>query len=98
MTPLLLLALLCLARPAFADSDDQDRASEALERHEILPLAKILASVKQTYGPNVVDIEYEEDHGRHIYEFEIVETSGQVIEVQVDAATGKVIGNEGEQD
>lgn len=102
MKPLLVLALFCLAlaapRLARADDDDQDRAREAVEQHEILPLAGILAAVKRTYGSNVVDIEYEDSGDRKIYEFEIVDSKGQVIEVQVDAATGKVIGNEGSQD
>ena len=71
---------------------------EALERHEILPLAGILAKVKRTYGDNVVNIEYEEEQGRRVYEFEIVEHSGQVIEIHVDAATGKVIQGDEDQD
>ncbi|MBI1218266.1 MAG: peptidase [Rhodobacteraceae bacterium] len=102
MKPLLVLTIICLAlmapRLVRADSDDQDRAREAVEHHEILPLAGILAAVKRSYGSNVVDIEYEDSDGRKIYEFEIVDDKGQVIEVQVDAATGKVIGNEGAQD
>lgn len=96
LAAVILLALaLPAALPARADSDDQNRAREAYERHEILPLAEILAKVKQTYRGNVVNIEYEEQGKRHIYEFEIVNPKGQVIEVQVDAATGKVIGDEG---
>ncbi len=102
MKPLLVLTLFCLALAApwsaRADSDDQDRAREAVAQHEILPLAGILAAVKRTYGRNVVNIEYEDSGDRKIYEFEIVDSKGQVIEVQVDAATGKVIGNEGSRD
>lgn len=99
LLPLILLCVsLATAPVARADSDDQDRASEALERHEILPLAGILAKVKRTYGDNVVNIEYEEEQGRRVYEFEIVEHSGQVIEIHVDAATGKVIQGDEDQD
>ncbi len=97
--PLILLCLsLATAQAARADSDDQNRASEALERHEILPLAGILAKVKRTYGDNVVNIEYEERGTRRIYDFEIVGQSGQVIEIHVDAATGKVIQGDEDQD
>lgn len=100
--PAALLLALALALPAVgsarADDDDQDRAREAYEHHEILPLSAILPKVEKAYGRDVVNIEYEEAHGRHIYEFEIIDASGQVIEVQVDAATGKVIGNERETD
>lgn len=98
LVPTLVWLALSVPRPALADSDDQDRAREAVEQHEILPLAGILAAVKRTFGSNVVDIEYEDSDGQKIYEFEIVDVRGQVIEVQVDAVTGKVIGNEGSQD
>ena len=96
---LLILALtLPAALAARADSDDQNRAREAYERHEILPLSGILASVRKSYPGNVVNIEYEELAHRHIYEFEIVNPKGQVVEVDVDAATGKVIGAEAGED
>lgn len=98
MRKIAVLLLICLALPAHADSDDQNRAREAYERHQILPLAKILSSVRKTYGGNVVRIEYEEKNGRRLYEFEIVDDKGRVIEVQYDAATGKRIPDEKEQD
>ncbi|OIQ64298.1 peptidase propeptide and YPEB domain protein [mine drainage metagenome] len=63
-----------------------------------MPLAKILAAVKRTYGNNVVDIEFEDHKGQKVYEFEIIDPSGQVIEVVIDAATGKRVGNEEEKD
>lgn len=92
------LLLICLALPAHADNDDQNRAREAYERHEILPLAKILAKVKRATPGTVVRVEYEDAKGRHIYEFEIVNQKGQVIEVQYDAATGQRLPEEKEQD
>lgn len=94
----LLLALALGAPRAHADGDDQDRAREAYERHEILPLATILRGVERRYGRNVVNIEYEEEAGMPVYEFEIVDPSGQVIEVVVDARTGRTLGKEGEKD
>ncbi|MDE3028514.1 MAG: PepSY domain-containing protein, partial [Paracoccaceae bacterium] len=74
------------------------RAREAYEHHEIMPLAKIFASVKRTYGNNIVDIEFENHNGKPVYEFEIIDASGQVIEVVINAATGKPVGNEEEKD
>ncbi len=94
----LALLLICLALPVRADSDDQNRAREAVERHEILPLAKILRNIRRQYGRNIVDIEFEDHKGQYFYEFEIIDSKGQIVEILVDAATGKVAGNEGTQD
>ncbi len=97
--PLLLSCILLLpASIVRADSDDQDRAREAYEHHQILSLATILKAVEKRYGRNVVNIEYEEHGDRPVYEFEIINASGQVIEVVVDAKTGRSEGPEGEKD
>ncbi len=97
MRLLTILVLLCLALPVHADDDDQDRARAALARHEIQPLSHILAQVKRLHEGTIVNIEYEDQDGTPTYEFEIVQPSGQVIDLRVDAATGKVLG-EGEND
>lgn len=97
MRKIVALLLICFALPAHADGDDQNRAREAYEHHQILPLAKILASVKKTYGGNVVRVEYEEKNHLRIYEFEIINNQGEVIEVQINAATGKRFPDEKEK-
>jgi len=98
MKHLVLLILLSAATLARADDDDQDRAREAFEHHRILPLAEILAAVSARYGSNIVDIEFE-DHGAvPVYEFEIIDDTGQLIEIVVNAVNGAFFGDEGEKD
>ncbi|WP_349359126.1 PepSY domain-containing protein [Stappia sp.] len=103
MKTLPVLALLTLLLPAFAtsalaDRDDHDRARAALERGEVLPLSQLLARIEAEFGGRVIEIEFERDDGRFVYEFEIVSADGRLAEVTVDAATGAILEREFDDD
>lgn len=70
---------------------DQDRAREALERGEALPLADILARVRPELGGEIVGVSFEREDGRWIYEFKVIGSDGRLKEVYVDAATTRVL-------
>ena len=99
----LLVAILAMAPPAFADDDDRDRASDAASRHEraaerrrvgeLLPLGKILEKLHQRFTGKVLEIEFE-DEQPPVYEFYVLQPSGRVIEVEFDARTGKLLKSE----
>jgi len=42
----------------------------------------------------VLEIELDEDHGRTIYEIELLDEQGRVLELEVDAATGEILQQE----
>ncbi len=101
--------LLVLAAPAVAgadgegnedheDHEDHERAREALRRGEVRPLADILADVAARFGGRVIEIEFEREHGRYIYEFEIAGEAGRVFEVHVDGETGEVLDGDRDSD
>lgn len=93
-----LLVLICLlASPAFAD-DDHDRAREALARGDILPLTHILAIVEREVGGRVIEIDFDGDDGRYIYDVEAVSRDGRLVELSIDAATGAVLKRDDESD
>ena len=92
---LVFLALLLASPPiAFADDDDHDRARAALQRGEILPLSRILDIVRRDTPGRVIDVELDDDDGRHVYEMEILDTRGRVVEIKVDAASGRILKRE----
>ncbi|OOY08903.1 PepSY domain-containing protein [Thioclava sp. F36-7] len=102
LTTLLLLSL-AMATPALADragggggsgrgSSDHDRARSAVEREEILPLSKILGSVRNRFGGRVIKLDLESDDGHYVYELKLITPEGRIIELEVDAATGLPIG------
>lgn len=90
------------AQPAAADDDDDDddheRAREALERGAILPLARILDIARAETGGRVIEVEFDEDDGRYIYEVELVTPDGRRVKLEIDAATGAILKIEDESD
>lgn len=74
------------------DPGDHDRAREALRRGEILPLTRILPIVQRRVPGNVVEIELDskDDGARIEYEIKVLTANGRVIEVKVDARTGRI--------
>jgi uncharacterized membrane protein YkoI len=96
----LALALAPLAgRPAVAEegeSDhDQDRALQALQRGEILPLDKVLTGLSARHPGELIGVELERRGGRWVYEVRLIDGTGRLVDLDVDARTGKVIGPEG---
>lgn len=91
LTVLVIAAAFVAAAPAGADSD-HERAREARERGEILPLEQILARVRDRIpAGDIVKVELDRDHGVWIYEFKVIDPRGRLLEVEVDAGTGRIL-------
>jgi uncharacterized membrane protein YkoI len=98
---LILACGLAAALPAAADDEhdgerDQDRAFQALQRGEIMPLDKVLAGLVAGHPGELVGVELERRNGRWIYEVRLIDGSGRLVDLDVDARTGKVISPEDE--
>ncbi len=100
VTKPLALALLFLMVPATtrADVEDYERARAALERGDVLPLAAILEKVERDTGARVIEVDFELEDGRYLYEFDMLTGDGRVIEAIVDAATGTLLSVGEEED
>lgn len=76
-------------------ADDHERARQALEAGEVLPLRTILERVEREYPGQVVDVELEREHGngaeRWIYELKILRAGGALVKLKVDARDGNII-------
>lgn len=94
----LALILICLAAPAWADDDDQDRARRALEAGEILPLSDILEAAQDARPGRVIEVDLDRDGGQWIYQLELVSPNGHLYEMEIDAATGVILEIEREDD
>ncbi len=97
--PLLLLAALLALAPAsaaLADDDrlDQERARRALLEGRIKPLSEITEIVSPRLPGKVIGVELEVEKGRFVYEFNVIDSRGKLLEVDVDAATGKILSIE----
>ncbi len=90
---LLVSLALCAQSPiALADGQrDQDRARAALRAGEVLPLATILERVAKEQPGQVLAVELEREHERWIYELKLIQNSGALVKLKVDARDGSVI-------
>lgn len=86
------------AAPAHADRPhDHDRAREALEAGEILPLSTILARVEREHPGQVLDVELEREHehgeARWVYRIKLLRPGGTRARLEVDARDGRVLAS-----
>ena len=99
----ILLTPLSAAGDTDDDSDDssqQDQARDAVRKGLVRPLEEVLTLVRKTVKGDIVEIEFDDDDGRYVYEIEYVDPSGHLMEIKVDAKTLAVIsiGEEDEED
>lgn len=82
--------------PPLASQPDFEIARGAVERGEILPLARVLETLARVHPGRVIEVELEFDDDLLIYEVELVTPDGRLIEVELNAATGEVLSMEEE--
>jgi uncharacterized membrane protein YkoI len=93
LTVLLSALMPIVAAPSPAHGDDPKRRDEvrrAVEAGEVLPLAQILEKVRGKVSGDITGIEINHEGGRWHYEFRVIERSGRVLEVHVDARSGNI--------
>ena len=74
-----------------SEGHDHDRARAALQAGEILPLPTIMARVAQAYPGHVLEVELEREDERWIYELKLLQPSGGLLKLEIDAKSGAVL-------
>jgi uncharacterized membrane protein YkoI len=88
----LILAGLILANPSLADDrQDHDRARQALEAKEILPLQTLLARIERQHPGQIMEVELEREHGRWRYEIKLLRSDGRLMKLDIDARDGSIL-------
>jgi uncharacterized membrane protein YkoI len=78
--------------PAWAsDSRDHERARAAVEAGQVIALPTLLERLKRTHPGQVLELELERDDGRWVYEVKLLQVNGQLVKLEVDAATARVL-------
>lgn len=94
-SPWALVVMACMAcacASAAADDDrDHERARAAVQAGEVLPLATLLERLQRTHPGQVLEVELEREDGRWIYELKLLQPGGQLLKLEVDAASGRVL-------
>jgi uncharacterized membrane protein YkoI len=88
------LALTLASLPAAAVSD-QDRARQAVEQGQALPLNAVLKSIKRQCKGRVLDAQLLQGGRGWIYRVRVLTREGKVVDLAVDAQSGQMIGGSG---
>ncbi len=76
---------------------EQDDALDAVRDASIIPYGRIKGTVERRYRGRVVGLQLiQAESGMWIYEFKILRQTGRLLNVFVDATTGRVIDTRGE--
>jgi hypothetical protein len=87
----LLLAGLVLPAARADERRDHERARAAVQAGQVLPLPTFLERLQRSHPGQVLELELEHDDGRWIYEVKLLQADGQLLKLEVDAATGQVL-------
>lgn len=88
----LALAALGVAPSWAGDGHDHDRARQAVEASEVLPLRTILERVERDYPGKIMEVELERHGERWIYEIKLLRAGGALVKLKIDGRTGEVMG------
>lgn len=85
-----LIVSMLLLGVSIAGEDHRD-VRLLVESGEIQSLERILITIKEYVQGDILDVELEREHGKYIYEIEVLDDSGVVRELEIDAATGELL-------
>lgn len=72
-------------------SDNDAWIRREVSAGKVAPLRKILATVREQYGGQVVRVRLTGRGANRMYRIRLIDTSNQLIEVQVNASTGNIV-------
>ena len=86
-----LILSVALIPASHAAERDHERARQALEAGEILPLKTVLEKVDRDSPGQVMEVELERHKERWVYEIKLLRPGGSLVKLKVDARDGKII-------
>lgn len=78
--------------PAWAGSD-HDRARQAVQAGQVLPLRTVLERLEREHPGQVLEVELEQDDDVWIYEVKLLQDGGQLLRLKLDARTAALLGS-----
>jgi hypothetical protein len=76
---------------AASDKGDHERARQALQSGQVMPLAKVLARIEGEHPGQVLEVELESHDRQWHYEIKILQPDGRLSKLKVDARTGVLV-------
>lgn len=72
-------------------SSDHDRARDAVQAGQVLPLKTVLERLEREHPGQVLEVELERDDGQWIYEVKLLQSGGRLVKFELDARNGEVL-------
>ena len=91
----LMLAGLLAAPIAQASGKDHERARQAVQAGQVMPLPAVLEKLSATHPGQVLEVELERERRTGgeiwVYEIKLLQADGQLIKLELDAKTAEVL-------
>lgn len=86
-------ALAALLAPPLAQASerDQERARQAVQAGQVMPLPAVLDKLATTHPGQVLEVELEREDGAWYYEIRLLQADGQLLKLELDARTAEVL-------
>ena len=84
--------------PAWSRDDDHERALQAVQAGQVLPLRSVLERLEREHTGQVLVVELEDDDGRLLFVIKLLQAGGQRIKLELDAKTGEVLRRKNRDD
>jgi uncharacterized membrane protein YkoI len=75
-----------------ADNADHERARQAVEAGDVLPLRTILDRVERDYPGQVMEVELDREKGEWVYEIKLLRKGGALMKLKIQARDGTILG------
>ncbi len=87
----LVLAGLIAAPIAQASDKDHERARQAVQAGQVIPLPTVLDKLATTHPGQVLEVELERKRDVWTYEIKLLQPDGQLLKLELDARTAEVL-------
>jgi uncharacterized membrane protein YkoI len=94
LNPLLAAASLALLAASPVSADPLADIFYPADANGVLPMERILDQARAAVAGTIKEIELEQEHGRLIYEVDILTLDNRKVEIEYDARTGAEISRE----
>jgi uncharacterized membrane protein YkoI len=81
-----------------SDDKDHERARQALQTGQVLPLGTVLERLSQSHPGQVLEVELENEGRRWVYDIKLLRNNGQLVKMEMDARTLEVLRSRTKRD
>ena len=74
-----------------SDKGDHERARQAVQSGQVMPLSKVLSNIERDHPGQVLEVELESRDRQWQYEIKLLKPDGRLSKLKIDARTGALL-------